>query len=158
MNSIEVFSFDGNKTFGYDIQLDVFSIRKMNKNIEFINNNLKSKAIVNEKQKLKYDLSSNFFKSLHGTLLCSKYVNKKESKILFLSFITCLDEFFKNNSLNSTFSSFDESLNLLLDKQEIADFDVVQVEIDLNKKALADYLFPLLSQHIHHENHLDVFQ
>ncbi len=117
--NIEVFSFDGNKTFDYEITTDIYSISKMNKKITLIDHERKSCITISKDFKiLTINYSANFFKQLHNVFFSHKYTNKATAKKDFLKLIFHVDKFFENESFIEHFSEYNLKNNSILDTIE----------------------------------------
>jgi len=148
---IEVFSFDGNKTFGFDIKTENFEIRKSNILIEFFDIETNGTSYITEKLTLKFSPSAQFIKSVHSYLFTDKYKNKKETSIKFLSFIKEVDAIFKNESYFDIFAKYNTLNNSILDQlDEVSDESIQGIKLlkekELNDIEISTYVKKLLKE------------
>lgn len=140
---IEVFSYNGGKTYEYEIYCKEFYIRKMMKFTKIVMGD--SSATMNTKFRLQHTLSSNFYKKILP-LLCSKeHNNIKESKVILCDKVYKLDLLFSNPIHFDFFAEYDRKNTIILDILECNPLNGVQLN---NKKVLdaelLEYLKPYL--------------
>jgi hypothetical protein len=116
INNVEVFTYDGGKTFGYDIIFKDASIRKINKHMVISFDSVE--ISINEKGKLVYNLSANAFKSAFVLFNLGKYTNTKDAKSTLLLFFKNLESKILDNKNKEKFLEYSVINEKCLDIQD----------------------------------------
>jgi hypothetical protein len=127
IENVEVFTYDNGKTFGYQLEFREFSIEKINKNIKI---NIENDSIlINENNKLVYNLSAKTLKKVFILFKLGAYENIKEAKIKILSFLKDFEENILSKKHESVFLKYSQQNESYLDIKESNG-----VETDIYKK------------------------
>lgn len=145
---IEVFSFNNDKSFGYEIETEDFHIVKLHNYIDIRLNKIKSTISVTEKFKFRCDISSECVKTCHNLISQESYQNKKISKLLIVDFFKSVESLFQKEEHVSHFSKYNKLNNSLLDLLDESDIDkdINLSKIEVNNKELHDYIYPFIIQ------------
>lgn len=150
--NVEVFSFGNKNMFYYDVKFDTFTVRRLcDHKIEFLASDSNNRITISPKFKVTHEVSANSYKALHENILPEKYVNKAETKILFIEFIKILDSIFKNKFLFERFAKYDEENEGLLDKQDEANSEnkiEIQKVIDANNRDFNSCMYPFMNRNL----------